>query len=90
MLLAEISDKTPTIIGVTVVACLMAAASVGLGLIRRWLILLPLPAIAFYDWAACDELFECGYNLTGNVTGRCPECGTTVSMSNERTGADWA
>jgi predicted amidophosphoribosyltransferase len=19
---------------------------------------------------------RCGYNLTGNVTGRCPECGT--------------
>jgi hypothetical protein len=21
---------------------------------------------------------QCGYNLTGNVTGRCPECGTCV------------
>ena len=23
----------------------------------------------------CDA---CGYNLTGNVSGRCPECGTTI------------
>jgi len=22
-----------------------------------------------------DECASCGYNLTGNVTGRCPECG---------------
>ena len=21
---------------------------------------------------------ECGYNLTGNVSGRCPECGTSI------------
>lgn len=21
---------------------------------------------------------KCGYNLTGNVSGRCPECGTTI------------
>ncbi|HKQ47230.1 MAG TPA: hypothetical protein VJZ71_04070 [Phycisphaerae bacterium] len=23
---------------------------------------------------------SCGYNLTGNVSGRCPECGTPVSL----------
>lgn len=23
---------------------------------------------------------ECGYNLTGNVTGRCPECGTAIAI----------
>lgn len=27
----------------------------------------------------------CGYNLTGNVSGRCPECGTpTVNPPDER------
>ncbi len=25
----------------------------------------------------------CGYNLTGNVSGRCPECGTTVKAEGE-------
>jgi len=25
-----------------------------------------------------NECLECGYNLTGNVTGMCPECGTEV------------
>ena len=24
---------------------------------------------------------ECGYNLTGNVSGRCPECGTTIETN---------
>jgi hypothetical protein len=24
---------------------------------------------------------KCGYNLTGNVSGRCPECGTPVGRS---------
>lgn len=27
----------------------------------------------------------CGYNLTGNVSGRCPECGTVVRATGERT-----
>jgi DNA-directed RNA polymerase subunit RPC12/RpoP len=29
---------------------------------------------------------KCGYNLTGNVSGRCPECGAR-SLVNERTPA---
>ena len=27
----------------------------------------------------------CGYNLTGNVSGRCPECGTLVKPGYETT-----
>jgi hypothetical protein len=27
---------------------------------------------------ASPRCFRCGYNLTGNVSGRCPECGTPV------------
>ncbi len=61
LLLAEIWDKMPTVAGTTVVACLIAAVSIGLGLIRRWLVLLPLPVIAFYDWALCRELLEPGF-----------------------------
>ena len=26
---------------------------------------------------------KCGYNLTGNVSGRCPECGTPVKSGNQ-------
>ena len=26
---------------------------------------------------------RCGYNLTGNVSGRCPECGTVISDEQE-------
>jgi len=33
------------------------------------------------DLLACES---CGYDLTGNVSGTCPECGTTVSDSNHR------
>ena len=31
--------------------------------------------------ALCDE---CGYNLTGNITGRCSECGTAFDLSRIR------
>lgn len=26
---------------------------------------------------------KCGYNLTGNVSGRCPECGTLIAATAE-------
>jgi hypothetical protein len=29
---------------------------------------------------------ECGYNLTGNVSGICPECGTPVPQSSKPDG----
>jgi len=31
---------------------------------------------------------KCGYNLTGNESGRCPECGTEVPMK-QRGGSGW-
>ncbi|MGD8454439.1 MAG: hypothetical protein PVJ57_21710 [Phycisphaerae bacterium] len=30
----------------------------------------------------------CGYNLTGNVSGRCPECGTAVESAGAKPPAD--
>jgi hypothetical protein len=30
---------------------------------------------AFHGPGMCQK---CGYNLTGNISGRCPECGTTI------------
>ncbi|MGB0716927.1 MAG: hypothetical protein ACPGXK_13680 [Phycisphaerae bacterium] len=32
------------------------------------------------DYPAC---YACGYDMTGNTTGACPECGTLVSFKNE-------
>lgn len=29
--------------------------------------------------AQVGHCFRCGYNLTGNTTGRCPECGQLLS-----------
>ena len=31
------------------------------------------------------ECRECGYDLTGNTTGRCPECGRVVATAGEAT-----
>ena len=28
---------------------------------------------------------KCGYDLTGNVSGRCPECGTRIDPDGEAT-----
>lgn len=61
LLLAEISDKMPTVTGTTVVACVIAIIAFALGLKRRWLALLPAPVIAFYDWALWSELREPGF-----------------------------
>ena len=30
-----------------------------------------------------DSLCQCGYDLTGNVSGVCPECGTRIEHSDE-------
>ncbi len=43
---------------------------------RRW----------WRDWRYIPpgQCQKCGYNLTGNVSGRCPECGTPVKPSQGR------
>jgi hypothetical protein len=28
---------------------------------------------------ASRDCCECGYDLTGNISGRCPECGTPIA-----------
>ena len=51
------------------VTILLSLVFTGLAiLIIKWL---PRPV----NYAACHE---CGYNLTGNTTGKCPECGEDV------------
>ena len=52
-----------------------------------WWTYLPVRAVymalrwkdAIYDGGYC---LNCNYNLTGNITGRCPECGELVGVSN--------
>lgn len=61
LLLAEISDKMPTVAGTTVVACIIALMAVGFGLFRRWAVLLPMPLIVLYDLALWEELHEPGF-----------------------------
>lgn len=61
LLLAEISDKVPTVAGTTVVACIIALIAFGFGLIRRWLVLLPMPLFMLYDLAFWEELHEPGF-----------------------------
>ncbi len=53
--------------------------------IPLWIMFLPMMAISTLFWwlghrgrlppGSCKD---CGYNLTGNVSGRCPECGNAT------------
>ncbi len=49
-----------------------------------WVLLVPITVIMFRrDRPPPVHLCSnCGYNLTGNVTGRCPECGEIVSSKS--------
>ena len=55
----------------------------------RWLGLLFVAAtmvvyfVSFRRWRAdpTPRCTECGYNLTGNVSGRCPECGSPCAKA---------
>ena len=47
-----------------------------------------LPAIWFIKWRKRIKLRpnscpSCAYDLTGNVTGQCPECGATLNLSEK-------
>jgi hypothetical protein len=50
-----------------------------------------LTFLGFRRWRAVRDhngppnCAKCGYNLTGNISGICPECGTPIPGFNERT-----
>ncbi len=51
--------------------------------IPLWLVLLVLLVPTVVGWKRCRSFSvghcrACGYDLTGNVSGTCPECGTAV------------
>ena len=53
-------------------------------LIPIWLILVPVVIAAIYLWrsdrrTAPGHCPHCNYNLTGNTTGTCPECGHALA-----------
>ena len=51
-------------------------------LFHAWSVAGPLVAIelsAFARTLNTRNCYQCGYNLTGNTSGRCPECGLTIS-----------
>ena len=35
--------------------------------------------VIIWNWAAPETYHGCGYDLTGNESGMCPECGTLQS-----------
>lgn len=128
-LLAEISDKMPTVAEAAVWGCLMAGWSCSLAVLNRWLTVVPLALLILVNycfWQECNSpdlragiihelgypwivnihlawslpfilglplagtirrliryrrrlkkglCTNCDYNLTGNVSGVCPECG---------------
>jgi hypothetical protein len=63
-------------------------------LLRGQACLLELPAMVYVGAVAVRGLLRpglppepgmctvCGYSLTGNVSGRCPECGTAISAAD--------
>lgn len=55
-------------------------------------ILVPLAIVTALFWLAGREgrpahhCQRCGYNLTGNVSGTCPECGATILPADAKPG----
>ena len=59
-------------------------ATVGILAVPAWMVTLvvAIPTFVLFRFdrrrIPPDHCHKCGYNLTGNVSGRCPECGTPV------------
>jgi hypothetical protein len=52
--------------------------------VALWLVLFG-PGVLRWFWRRHRRrCTECGYNLTGNVSGRCPECGTAIEAHPTR------
>jgi len=55
------------------------------GLLIGWISCVAVAAILWRKlpnvYEGIGRCYRCGYNLKGNVSGRCPECGTTIANS---------
>ena len=63
------------------------AATVAYLYIPLWPIYVPIIAVAAFMWWRDRRIPKghcqtCGYNLTGNVSGICPECGTKLEVAS--------
>lgn len=63
-------DMLPWAAGAVTLASLLVATCVAIHSRRR-----DRPA----QWRGEGKCAKCGYDLTGNVSGRCPECGAPAS-----------
>ena len=67
----------------TGLACILAVISPVIAAIAGWVWgVIQGTAPPNFDAAICEG---CGYDLTGNVSGVCPECGLTIVLKQERT-----
>jgi len=46
-------------------------------------LLLPAMWVRSFAWRANGKCCECGYDLTGNTSGVCPECGAAANAGNQ-------
>ena len=61
MLLAEIDDKMGTAVGTAILACFLATPALALGLWRRWLAVLAVPVVLFFNYGFHVEFTEPGF-----------------------------
>ena len=67
-----IKGQTVTLVGlISAFAFLLAVRVASLVIVRRW-----FRSILLRDGPVCES---CGYNLTGNIGGICPECGAPAA-----------
>lgn len=60
-MLAEISDKMPTVAGCTTAGCILAIVALGLGMLRRPLVLALLPVVGFGNYMLWGLLADDGF-----------------------------
>lgn len=61
IVLAEISDKMPTVLSTLLVSIIITAVALGLARFRWWLALLALPVFGFWNWIHYIDLQEPGF-----------------------------
>ena len=80
----EVSQLTRERFGLVLPSRPGRGSRVGIWVVPVWIALLALLVPTTIAWIKCRRYppggcQRCGYNLTGNVSGTCPECGTAVN-----------
>jgi amino acid transporter len=66
--------------GVPLMSCIVGLVILAGPLVGLLIITSEFPASRFPK----GKCGSCGYDLTGNVSGKCPECGTIINISSPR------